>query len=127
MTPLPNSDPCLPEPEVSSGRPLQRGPLQAPPPAAAPPPHPAHALPAPPMTAPPLQNMVCSRRLGHQPSELHFIHVISCLVALKAFPWVFVVVPCHWLVIAVVSYISKPARTQTTQLDIVSHTQQDNA
>ena len=56
--------------------------------------------------------------------------VISCLVAHTAFPFAFVIVSCHWQVFVIVSYISlcsKPARKQTTQLDIVLHAQQDLA
>ena len=52
------------------------------------------------------------------------------LVALLAFPFVSVIVCCHWLVIIIVSYISlfsKPARKQTTELYIVLHAQQDCA
>ena len=61
-----------------------------------------------------------------------FKHVFTSakLEALIAFPFFFVIVSCHWLVVVIVSYISlfrKPARKHATQLYIVLQAQQDRA
>ena len=60
--------------------------------------------------------MVCSRFRGHQFSELHSGHFRSL-----AFPFVFVIVSCFWLVVVIVSYISlfsTSAQKRTTQLAV---------
>ena len=52
--------------------------------------------------------------------------VISCLIALIAFPFVFVIVPSHWLVVVIVSYISlfgKPG-LENKKLNLVLYAQQ---
>ena len=68
--------------------------------------------------------VMCSRCLGHTFRVSVSCDVISCLVALKAFPFAFVIVSCHWLGIVIVrniSLFSKPARKRTTQLYIALH------
>ena len=66
----------------------------------------------------------CVRDASYTTRTSRFCYVIFWLAALIAFPFVFVIVSCPWLlVIVIVSYslFSKPAQKQTTQPDIVLH------